>query len=79
MPSVYQSLRILSSKRKKIKKGIFISKHSVGTIFINGKPLTYNADLVYKDEDDITWQRIQEDYDRRHGKNRKRVIVIRRR
>lgn len=52
-------------------RGIAINKKSIGTIWVNGAPLTYNADLVYSNQ--VTTQQIVED-----SEPKKKIILIRR-
>lgn len=81
MPYIRQSLTVWSATNAKRKvKGdlIFISRMSKGTIWINGKPFTYNADLVYHGKEALnkTAEDIIEDYEKKRRK--KRVIIIKR-
>lgn len=70
-----QRLRVISNKRHR-SRGIVINKNSIGTIYINGVPYTYNAEKVETnriDFDDALSGKRQE------GKRRRRKIYIRRR
>lgn len=67
--------------RKAAKKELlFIDKRSIGTIWVNGVPFTYNADLVYHGEAamNTTIEDIYDDYEKRRTSKR-RVIVIKKR
>lgn len=46
-----QRIRILSPKNKK-PKGILISKRSIGTMWVNGRPYSYNLNLM----DSCNWE-----------------------
>lgn len=80
MAQARQWLRVWSARNAKPKKGLFINKMSIGTIWINGVPFTYNADLVYRGEDALntTIEDIYDDYEKRRTSKR-RVIVIKKR
>ena len=54
--------------------GIAINKKSIGTIWVNGIPHTYNANLVYSNK--VTTEQIVEDDQK--NKTKKRIILIRR-
>lgn len=52
-------------------KGVSINKNSIGTIWINGIPHTYNPQLVYRNEVDV--DKIVED-----SQPKKKIILIKR-
>lgn len=58
-------------KRPRQARGIAISRRSIGTVWINGIPYTYNPELIYKTQ--ITTDQIIED-----SQPKKRIIIIRR-
>lgn len=70
-----QRLKIIQLKNDKKAKGIWINKNSIGTVWINNIPYTYNADLVYKN--DVTVDDIVED-SKPKNKKKKKIIVIKR-
>lgn len=67
-----QKLRIIQHKNPNNVKGIFISRKSIGTMWVGGVPYTYNANLVY--DYPVTVEKIVED----SQPKKRRVIVIRR-
>lgn len=56
-------------------RGLFIDRRSIGTIIIDGRPYSYNLDLVYNKEQP-TIDRMIEDSQKK--KRKKKVIRIRR-
>lgn len=70
MARARQELKIISNKYSK-PKGIWINRHSIGTIWINGIPHTYNPQLVYRNEVDV--DKIVED-----SQPKKKIILIKR-
>lgn len=71
MSRVRQSLRIISKKDSK-PKGIWINRSSIGTMWVNDVPYTYNADLVYKNE--VTVDQVIED----SQPKKKKIILVKR-
>lgn len=80
MPRLRQELQVWSftNKKKTLPEFLFIDRKSIGTIWVNGKPFTYNAELVYHGEEALnkTAEDIIEDYEKKRRK--KRVIIIKR-
>lgn len=66
-----QRIWIITPKKPRKPKGVAISKKSIGTIWINGVPHTYNSDLVYNNP--VTIDKIVKD-----SQPKPRVIIIRR-
>lgn len=66
-----RQILIIGSPRGRKTKGIAINKKSIGTIVVNGTPMTYNADLVYSNQ--VTTQQIVED-----SEPKKKIILIKR-
>ena len=62
---------IWGSPKNNKSKGVWINKKSIGTIWVNGIPHTYNADLVYNNP--VTIDEIVKD-----SQPKPRVIIIRR-
>lgn len=58
--------------RNRKTKGVAINRNSIGTIWINGVPHTYNADLVYKNE--VTVDQVIED----SKPKKKKIILVKR-
>lgn len=58
--------------RHRKTKGVAINKNSIGTVWINGKPYTYNSDLVYSNP--VTVEQIVED-----NQPKQKIIIIKRR
>ena len=52
-------------------KGVAINRNSIGTIWINGVPYTYNANLVYANK--VTVDQIVED-----SQPKRKIIIIKR-
>ena len=77
MVTLLMAKQIIIWGRPKNKKssGVWIDKNSIGTVWINGNPITYNANLVYNEYTPI--EKIVEDYEKLF-KPKKRIIVIRR-
>lgn len=67
-----RQILIIGSPRGRKTKGIAINRNSVGTIWIDGVPHTYNADLVYQNK--VTVDEVIED----SKPKKKKVIIIRR-
>lgn len=63
---------MIGPRNGRTPKGLFIDRKSVGTVWINGVPHTYNANLVY--DHPVTVDQIIEDSQPR----KKKVILIRR-
>lgn len=66
-----QIIRMIHPKKPRKAKGVFIDKRSIGAAWIYGRPVTYNADLVYSNE--ITVDKIVED-----SQPKKKIILIKR-
>lgn len=66
-----RQILIIGSPRGQKTKGIAINKKSIGTVWINGIPHTYNSDLVYNNP--VTIDKIVKD-----SQPKPRVIIIRR-
>lgn len=62
---------ILGSPKNNKSKGVWINKKSIGTIWVNGIPHTYNANLVYNNP--VMVDEIVED-----SEPKKKIIFIRR-
>lgn len=58
--------------RHRKTKGVAINKNSIGTVWINGVPHTYNANLVYNNP--VTVDKIVED-----SQPKQKIIIIKRR
>lgn len=69
-----RQILIIGSPKGRKTRGIAISKKSIGTIWVNGIPHTYNANLVYSNK--VTTEQIVEDDQK--NKTKKRIILIRR-
>lgn len=67
-----QRLRIIQLKNDKKAKGIWINRSSIGTMWVNDVPYTYNADLVYKNE--VTVDQVIED----SQPKKKKIIFVKR-
>lgn len=63
---------VIGSPRNRKPKGIAINKNSIGTVWINGVPHTYNANLVYNNQ--VTVDQIVED-----SQPKQKIIIIKRR
>lgn len=62
---------IIGSPRNKKTKGVAINRNSIGTIWVNGVPYTYNANLVYSNQ--VTVEQIVED-----SQPKRKIIIIKR-
>lgn len=69
-----RQILIIGSPKGRKTRGIAINKKSIGTIWVNGIPYTYNANLVYSNK--VTTEQIVEDDQK--NKTKKRIILIRR-
>lgn len=80
MATARQRLRIVSLRNRRgqsSKRGIFINRQSIGTIYINGVPYSYNLDLVYNEYTSI--DDIYSDYlAMQASSHKKKVIVVKR-
>lgn len=76
MASAGQGLRVFRPKdRDKNKpKGVWIDRRSIGTMYVNGVPYTFNPELVANSYLEME-EKIEEYYRRR---SKKKVIYIRR-
>lgn len=63
---------ILGRPKNRQTKGMAINRKSIGTVWINGVPYTYNPNLVYNNP--VTVEQIIED----SQPKKRKVIVIRR-
>lgn len=66
-----QKLRLIEQKKPWKSKGIWISKRSIGTMWVGSTPYTYNSNLVYKNQ--VTIDKIVED-----SQPKKKIILIKR-
>lgn len=66
-----QRIWIITPKKPRKPKGVAISKKSIGTIWINGVPHTYNPQLVYHNEVDV--DKLIDD-----SQPKKKIILIKR-
>lgn len=57
--------------RNRKTKGVAINRNSIGTVWINGVPYTYNANLVYANK--VTVDQIVED-----SQPKRKIIIIKR-
>ncbi len=80
MATVRQKLVIWSARNPKGPKGLFINRMSIGTIWVNGVPFTYNADLVYRNEDALntTIEDIYDNYEKRCTSKRRTIVIKKR-
>lgn len=58
-------------KKPRRARGVAINRNSIGTIWINGVPYTYNANLVYANK--VTVDQIVED-----SQPKRKIIIIKR-